>query len=163
MPPAPPHESRADPVIRIPVAGPRPFNTLVIVRETISYGQLWPSDGNIYRFPGKFETSFCLVGYDPRVDVPYKHSTTAVMYWAQLADDTSFLIAYDAATASFDARGCWIVTVDSALASDGEDYVAMAAISSWVLCYEPPPARPPWDVGDERLGRFSPELAQRAE
>jgi hypothetical protein len=163
MPPKPPNQPGAEPVIRIPVAGPKPFNTLVVVRETISYGPgPWPSDGNVYRSPSIFETSFSLIGYDPRVDVPFTHSTTVVMYWVQLSDDTSFLVAYDAATAAFDDRGCWIVTTDDALASDGEYYLSMAAVSSWVLCYEPPPPPSPWDEGDDRFRRVPTELAHRA-
>jgi len=145
-------------VIRIPVAGPKPFNTLVVVRANVSHGPgTWASDGNVYRPPVIFDTPFRLIGYDPRVDVPYEHSTTAVIYQIQLTDDTNFLAAFDAVHGSFNDLGQWIVTINSALASDGEWMVYLAHVSSWILCHEPPP--PAQD--DQRLRKLSPGLARR--
>jgi hypothetical protein len=148
-------------VVRIPIAGPKPYNTLVAVRETISTGLTTPADGNLHRTPGVFTTSFHLKDYDPTADVPYEHSTTAVIYHLSLEDDTSFLAAYDALDAAFDDSGQWIVTVDTAAYSDGEAIGSYAAVSSWILCYEPPREHPPVDY-PHHIGSLPFQRAQRA-
>jgi len=127
-------------IVRIPIAGPEPFNTLVVVRETLSSGfGPWASDGDMHRAPVEFSTSFTLSGYTPSADsnIAFKHSTSLVIFHLSLADDAHFLVAFDGLDAGFDASGRWIVKVDGALLSDGEALYTFAQISSWVLCNEP--------------------------
>lgn len=143
-------------VVRIPIAGPEPFNTLVVVRETVSYGlRTWPGDGRVHNSPGEFRTSFVLSGFQPSADadVPFKHSTSLTTHHIDLADDTSFMSAFDGLDAGFDASGRWIVRVDGSLMSDGEWLGTYATISSWVLCREPRTERPSDDRRfQQRLG-----------
>jgi hypothetical protein len=127
-------------IVRIPIAGPEPFNTLVVVRETLSSGfGPWSADGHMHRTPLEFRTSFTLSGYTPSADsnIAFKHSTSLVMFHLRLADDAEFLAAFDGLDAGFDASGRWIVKVDGALSSDGEALDTFAQISSWILCNEP--------------------------
>jgi hypothetical protein len=123
------------PVVRIPVAGPDPFNTLVVVRCRVTQSVTNPSDGHFRHLGIGFETPFVLAGYEH--GAPYKHSTTGVLQNVQLSDDTSFLTSFDAILdARFDETGRWIVTADVAGAVDHEDAVTGIYISSWVLCSE---------------------------
>jgi len=156
-------------VVRIPIAGPEPFNTLVVVRETLSSGRgPWPGDGAVHISPIEFRTSFVLSGFQPSPDaeIPCKHSTSLVMFHLSLADDTSFMAAFDEVTeAGFDASGTWIVRVKGAVLFDspllGSNWLTtFAQISSWVLCNEPRPQ----DTKDrderfqERLGDERPHV-----
>jgi hypothetical protein len=80
------------------------------------------------------------------------------MYLLRLADDTNFLAAYDSVSGAFDDGGRWVVTVDTAALSDGEEIASFATVSSWILCYEPPPKRPP--QRGRHLGALPLERAQ---
>jgi hypothetical protein len=144
------------PVVRVSVAGPEPFNTLVVVRCRVTQESALPSDGHLRHARVGFETPFVLWGYDPRVDTPFQHSTTAVLQNLQLSDDTSFLASIDSLDGYFDETGRWIITADFAGAVDGEASVVGVYISSWVLCYEPPPETPPaMAPNDPRFRRLS--------
>jgi hypothetical protein len=124
------------PVVRIPVAGPDPFNTLVVVRCRVTQSVSNTSDGHFRHLGVGFETPFVLANY--RAGAQYKHSTTGVLQNLQLSDDTSFLESLDAVLdASFDETGRWVVSADVAGAVDHEDAVVGIYISSWVLCVEP--------------------------
>jgi hypothetical protein len=133
------------PMLRIPVAGPEPFNTLVVVRGGALWTTRapWPSDGDTYRWIATAKTPFILQGFDQRVDPVFDHSTTVVWQFLNVADDTTFLIAEDAVIEGrFDEEGRWEVSTLVA-ASAGEGMRGQAFVSSWVLCYEPrPPERP---------------------
>jgi hypothetical protein len=132
-------------VVRIPIAGPEPFNTLVVVRETVASGPLWPY--GFHRSTPEYKTSFVLSGFQPGPDAdnPCKHSTSLVMYHLDLGNDTSFLAAFDEVKeAGFDPSGTWVVRVQAAVSIDrsliGSNWLrTFAQISSWVLCNEPRP------------------------
>jgi hypothetical protein len=128
------------PVVRITVAGPAPFNTLVIVRAVVPViPHNHPADGHIRRNTIILATEFSLVGHDPRTGKPAaRHSTTACLQMIQADDDTAFLAAVDTVTGDFDEQGRWIITAQVADSADDVIYGAQAYASSWVLCYEPP-------------------------
>jgi hypothetical protein len=152
--------SETYPVVRVPVAGPEPFNTLVIVRGNLSL-QPWSwADGKLHHYRFGEATPFRLIGHDPRVEAPYEHSTTAVIQGIQTSDDTSFATGVDGIGGSFDSEGRWIVTGEVTAGWDNVLAGTHAYVSSWVLCYEPPPPPPPKKRTDGRFRRFSPELGR---
>ena len=127
------------PVVRIPIAGPEPFNTLVVVRSQVSViDQTRPADGQTHRARLTYGTAFSLVGFYPRIRPPVDHSTAVSLQMFQSSDDTTFICAVDTVSGAFDENGRWTVTVDVASEFDGVLAAATAYVSSWVLCYEPP-------------------------
>lgn len=158
-------------VVRVPVAGPEPFNTLVVVRENRSgpgVGHVTHSD-DVVREPIIFETDFTLIGYDPWRDPtpPFVHSTTVVMDHIQLGDDTNFLAALDGVRAGFNASGKWTIEAETAVFNEPGGFfsrpnflVLSAWASSWVLCHEPRPEKPWSDKSGTPFHRFSPELTE---
>jgi hypothetical protein len=125
------------PVVRIPVAGPAPFNTLVVVRCTASSGTIHVSNGKLNRWRSVHWTPFVIAEHDPRTDPVFQHSTTAVLQMMQASDDTSFVVAVDGVDAGFDETGRWIVSVETADASERVFSTHRLYVSSWILCYEP--------------------------
>ena len=136
--------------MRIPVAGPAPFNTLAVVRTVAiatSYG--WAS-GEINRRQLIMPTALILAGFDPRrVEQQHVvHSSTATIRMIQISrevgiftdDNTDFIIAVDSieAESTIDATGRWSVTVNVADAFLQVFAGATVEISSYVLCWEPP-------------------------
>lgn len=127
------------PVVRIPIVGPEPFNTLVVVRGQVGITNWRYADGKLQRRKISVGTNFHLVGFDPRVPALAKHSTSAAIQMLQSSDDTSFVSAIDAVDDGFfDEVGRWTVVVRVADLWDNTVSASMAYISSWVLCYEPP-------------------------
>lgn len=127
------------PVVRIPVAGPEPFNTLVVVRcQVFVVPEMRISDGRIDRSTFTVATPFKLIGHDPRITPAVQHSTTVSLQMIQASDDSTFVIAVDTVSGEFDGDGTWTVTVD--VASEWDQVLATAAAysSSWILCHEPP-------------------------
>ena len=131
------------PVVRIPVAGPPPFNTLAVVRTQI--GSTGTTGYGLFRTTLTVPTSFKLIGHDPRVEPVFQHSTSATIWLISLTDDNDFLGAVDTVTGSFADDGTWQITADMAMLigaatfpprHDGLECGVLA--SSWVLCYEPP-------------------------
>jgi hypothetical protein len=128
------------PVVRIPVAGPDPFNTVVVVRGFVPTQEFGVSDNVLHRYRHAVMTNFQLVGFDPRVPPPFKHSTTAAIQMMQADDDTAFVVAVDQVVDGlFDDHGNWILVFDVAGLWDHVYAASGAYFSSWILCYEPPP------------------------
>ena len=67
------------PVLRIPVVGPWPFNTLVVVKCRFGVTANRYSDGKLLRRKIVVPTNFSLIGFDPRVPPPSQHSTSATL------------------------------------------------------------------------------------
>jgi hypothetical protein len=127
--------------VRIPVAGPEPFNTLVLVQGYGYWGIGEISNDELYRLRYGIKTSFDLRGYDNLVDldpIPYKHSTIAAQLMLQADDDTPFVVAIDAVDGFFDKNGTWVVALDIASQWKGVHSSSTCYYSSWVLCKEPP-------------------------
>jgi hypothetical protein len=139
------------PIVRIDVAGPEPFNTLVVVRAGVWITERGWADGKLRFYRTPVPTDFTLIGFDPRVEPPVEHSTTVGLHLAETNDDTGFVVAADAADGAFDQQGRWVVTVDWANCWDQVYATARAYISSWVLCWEPPKPRRPWDGASPKV------------
>jgi hypothetical protein len=132
------------PVVRIPVVGPEPFNTLVVVRGQVPTTSYRHADDTLQRRKLAVGTNFSLIGFDPRVPPPSQHSTTAALQMMQASDDSAFVIAVDGIDAGFfDDSGRWTLVVRVADLFDEVYAASNAYISSWVLCYEPPPPERP--------------------
>jgi hypothetical protein len=153
------HYSRSErqpPVVRIPVTGPAPYNTLAVVRT--HSGQIsgnWQEYTGIGRGSVTVPTNLVLTQYDPRrpEQQDVKHSSMATIRMIQIATDWSlfndgnadFVWAVDAVQPKswVDETGRWHVTVDLAWAAHGSSIGIMSyQLSSWVLCWEPPGERP---------------------
>ena len=131
--------------VRIPVAGPAPFNTLAIVRGRVPTQAYAPADDVLHRYQHTVATSFTLKDYDPSVPPPFQHSTVAALQLMEADDDTSFVVAIDEVVAGFFGyMGNWTLVFNVAAQWDNVDNASAAYFSSWVLCYEPPsdPKRP---------------------
>lgn len=132
-------------ILRIPVAGPDPFNTLVVVRSLMTQGGLIMADNELHRFPlVPMKTHFKLRGFDevvypPPSQPPHQHSTSVIIQHHEQEDDAAFVIAADEVAGRFDDEGYWTILVSVAGQFDGETGVSALYMSSWVLCYEPPP------------------------
>lgn len=126
------------PCIRVPVAGPRPFNTLAIVRGVGPGAGGW-SNGATYRSRATILTGFLLAGFDQRVPPAVQHSTLVALHRSQSTTDCEFLFATDTITGSFSSMGVWTVQVDTAGQADDQALAEFGfTYSSWVMCYEPP-------------------------
>ena len=125
--------------VRIPVAGPAPFNSLVVVRGRVftTIGEV--TDDVLYRKTVIVGTNFALAQYDQRDEHPYQHSTSVALNIIQGTEEISFVTAVDAVVDGFfDDVGRWTLVFDvGAQANDGW-FQSSAYISSWVLCNEPP-------------------------
>lgn len=123
-------------VVKIPIAGPRPFNTLVIVRGYAISSN--PGADDILKH-GIFgvRTAFDLAGHDPdREPHPrFSHSTIAAQQMIQGHRYTSFVVGIDAVDGFFDRHGTWVVALD--VGSQWRRTASSACYySSWVLCNE---------------------------
>ena len=131
-------------VLKIPVAGPDPFNTLVVIRSGMTQGGSFLSDNDLPRFPWvPMRTHFRLKDFEDYPEgspPPHQHSTSVIIQWYGLADDAGFVIAADEVDGKFDDDGYWTVLVSVAGQADHEDCYFNMYISSWGLCYEAPPA-----------------------
>ena len=145
------------PIVRIPVAGPDPFNTLAVVRGVFAMSEYTVSDGHVGRPTYIYPTPFQLVGHDPRVMPAFQHSTTGSLQMIQTTNDSSFVEAVDGITGTFDKAGTWTIKVTIADAWNDVFAGAQGYYSSWVLCYEPPldhgrnPGRP-WRFNEGSAG-----------
>jgi hypothetical protein len=125
-------------VLRIPISGPEPFNTLVLVRGYCfsSVGGL--ADDTLRRLRYGVITEFHLRGYDELTPPEFRHSTIAATQMMQARTDTPFVVGIDAVDGFFGPHGNWIVAID--IGSQWHTRAASSSCyySSWVLCKEPP-------------------------
>jgi hypothetical protein len=127
-------------VIRIPIAGPAPYNTLVIVSETDHEDiPRAAHDGRMHGGTLTVATKFVLQGPPGQrvrpANVP--HSTAVTLRALALGDDTAFTYALNAVSGRFDSSGRWWLDIATATLVDDEDGLARASYCSWVLCTEP--------------------------
>jgi hypothetical protein len=151
-------------VTRIPIAGPEPYNTLVCVQTESNGGPGDVNKGHMNRWSQTVPTKFVLAGFDQRVPPQFEHSTTAFISSIGPAEDDNWLYAVDSVTgAGFDPEtGKYFVNVNFAMIpgdvpgqqcinyGDPQQggivvcyYYFTVQITSFVLCYEPPPPTPP--------------------
>jgi hypothetical protein len=127
-------------IVRIPISGPAPFNTLVVVRGFFpDQGLYWRndwSDGRFHRQSFSVRTPFVLTGFVP--GQLFKHSTAAALRYLYLQPDTAFTWAVDTIDGHFSDDGEWRLDVGTASLVDNAWSAAQCHFSSFVLCYEPP-------------------------
>ena len=169
-------------VTRIPITGPEPYNTLVCVQAESNAGPQDVKKGKLTRWPVTVPTPFRLAGFDQRVQPVFDHSTTAYLSSIGPAEDDTWLYAVDAVTgAGFDpVDGAYFLNINVALLPGAGEpstcitygdptadptqggltivcyYSLTIQVTSYVLCYEPPPPSPP-PVGQHgRVAMSSP-------
>lgn len=139
------------PIVKIPVAGPAPFNMLATVRSVLYGGAVAP-DGQLHPVHVlDYPTALTVERFDPdRPEQHYLlHSTSVGLRLMNLdkqigllADNnTTFTVAIDSvdATSRFDEHGNWLLSFSSAISSDMSNGMIGYVATSWVLYYEPPP------------------------
>lgn len=133
------------PPFYIPVAGPKPYNSLIFVTTVVGQsGGSGPADSG-YSFD--LQTNFVFPGYDFRnaKEIAYRHST--VVWIDELQQSEQFAFSFDQTqvdTAFFSATGAWTVRCNyfssiGTLAAPGEVEWRWR-LASWILCYLPPAA-----------------------
>ncbi len=138
------------PVVRMSVAGPAPFDTLVVVRTVAQITDYAWSNGEYHPHHGVVvPTPF--VSTAAAAHVRPKHSSSAVLRMLQISaqvddsgpiplddDNTSFTLAVDAVhpDSHFDSTGRWCVTIDDAWQAWQVYSACTVEISSWVLVQE---------------------------
>ncbi len=94
LPPAVPQ-----PVLYLPVKGPYPYNTMVVVHSyTVAEPSWFPIlDDSVYRYSDLYQTGFRFPGYDPRTasQIAYQHSTIASLRTLQLSTHDQYTAAVD--------------------------------------------------------------------
>src|SRR5947209_5584073 len=93
---------------RIPISGPEPFNTLVVVQQLQGMGEL-SIGGPTVRWPLEFTTAFRLAGFDQRVPPVFRQSTTATISQSLTIDDESFSMRVDEVDGDFDDNGNYVL------------------------------------------------------
>ncbi len=151
---------------KTPIAGPSPYNTLVSVA---AWGIFGPGElvnvGQNYAQTATWPTGYVIAGFNPDLDVDFKHSTSVFLSTTPGAKADNFLYALNQInSAFFDQSGQFNVAIDTVmqppdtslpttpfLVSGWEVFVAFY-ISSFILVTEPPqstqtPPPPPANPG----------------
>jgi hypothetical protein len=140
-------------VTRIPILGPKPFNTLVCCSFGGEGSTPIGSIGRVGRGPETAISSFVLQGFDQRTPPQFEHSTTGWLAIIGPCQRATWLYAIDAIdSAAFTPTGVFTVTVNVAAMpaqapvqyEGGVEFAYGWAvwICSYVLVYEPPPTYP---------------------
>ncbi|GAA3228501.1 hypothetical protein GCM10017691_19700 [Pseudonocardia petroleophila] len=140
--------NEAIPIVKIPVAGPAPFNMLAVVRSRL-WGMGYFGDDLHRAHVTGYPTALTIPRFDPgRPEQHVVHHSTSVGVSAMAADDdVDFTVALDsvASASTFDRDGTWLLSFDSAVQFDFDSLVEVEAgvveyvATSWVLFVEPPP------------------------
>ena len=151
-------------VTKIPVAGPAPYNTLVVTETQFSADLTdhWGETNDYFLYTVTVYTPFSLRGFDPSMPAPsFQQSTSVTFIDPGAAKNDHFLFAVDEITASgFDPEGGqFYVTFNTAVQLPDNSIPqvqefaagpyagflisAMFALTSYVLVYEPPEVPPP--------------------
>lgn len=139
-------------VIRIPITGPGPYNTLAYLRfdatPTVSALEPVIHPGDLAHRTTTSPTPLIIAGYDPTDDRQQQvlHCSTAVLVSLAATGDDAFTAAIDSIDpeAQIDEHGRVMITWNWAIqfaAHDGELGFA-CGFTSWVLLYEPRLAPP---------------------
>lgn len=125
-------EAELQPVVRVAVQGPAPFNALVLVRGTVAADAAGAEAGDTVAI----RTNFVLPSFDPDRPPPFKHSSTAALRDAGGAGIDAIDHGF------FDDTGRWVLLVR------GESLRRHGAVelTSWVMWREEAP-----DEAEDRL------------
>jgi hypothetical protein len=159
--------------LRIPIAGPRPYNTLAVLQTLVPLTKYWDfGETSLYRDTLVTGTSLQINGHDPHSDPPVMQSSCASIRMMQIktgsdpgsVGNIDFVAAVDqiAEETLVDAQGHLMLSIDVASFMPGALAVAMAEVTSWVLFFEAEPPTPPTDpqLAADRLAADA--LASRA-
>ncbi len=149
LPPITTVDGPAQPIVRIPVVGPAPFNTLAIVRGRAWIGEGPISDGRMHHRTSLVSTHLTIPGFDPGRPVleQVRHSTSATILaissGAQRGiendDGSEFVIAVDAVheEARIADDGRFSVAIDTANSHYQTSSADFLEMTSWVLYHDP--------------------------
>jgi hypothetical protein len=140
---------KPQPVLRIPIAGPEPFNTLVLVRARSFVGPGGWASGKLNSEDVVIGSDFWLAGNaDQRRNPAAAHSTTGMI--ADIQASAQVDLTSDAATAfvwsinTVDGAFVWAnggwqwrFMINSSNLVDQVYAVGLCYLTSWVLCWEP--------------------------
>ncbi|MGI5246053.1 hypothetical protein [Dactylosporangium sp. CA-139066] len=126
-------------VLRLPAAGPAPFNSLVVVRGRIHLTAPSVSDGSLRRFRLTVRTPFTLGGFEAGTAPSYRDSSAVALGMLQCSDRTPFTVAVDGVRGAFDDEGRWTLAVEARGSWSGVLAAASGYYSSWILCRETAP------------------------
>jgi hypothetical protein len=135
-------------VTRMPIAGPKPYNTLVCC-GCVGAASIAGNIGSLTRGQTVLGTDFVLQGFDQLVPPQFEYSTTAFLSQVGQGKPSTWLYAVDAITgAGFDpVTGAFYVTMDYAVMYPNidvpEQIELFVTVTSFVLVYEPPVAPAP--------------------
>jgi hypothetical protein len=162
-------------ILRTPAAGPEPCNTLAFLRCLVPGMDVGVAvDGETVRTVVSFQTEFRLDGYLQSQFEWYKANTlvsaTASLKALNTTTDLTFLLAVDKVEAELrqlDGSLAFHVTCAAMMQNDAlfaghEEVVLTAALTAYVLCFEPRAERPPsgaqrtpWRLFAEEAPRIS--------
>jgi len=142
---------------KTPIAGPAPYNTLVAVT---TWGLIGPGGlvnvGQNYAQTATWPSGYHIAGFNPDLDVDFKHSTTVFLTTTPGAKPDNFIYALDKiSNAGFDQDGQFYVTLDTVIQPPdtslpttpfliyGWEVWAAFYISSFILVNEPAQAQQP--------------------
>ena len=137
------------PVVRVPIAGPVPFNTLAVVRAIAPVGPGGWASGELRRMTFDVPTPLKLRGYRPErpEQQTVEHSSSATIRMMQITEgdaphigdwNINWVYAIDKVhtRSKIADDGRWIVTLDTANSVDQRFAVAICEITSWVMFWE---------------------------
>ena len=157
-------------MIRTPVTGPEPCNTLVFLRCLVPGVDVTTGNSDVVRGTVPLQTTFRLDGYLQSQYRWYRDNTlvsaSCSLKLLNTVTDLSFLFAVDRVEPvlseadgglGFDVDlASW--AEDDALFSSGEKLAMTVCLTAYVLCYEPRAERPP--SGSQR-GTWAARLTDR--
>lgn len=137
-------------VVRIPVAGPAPYNTLVYFRWQASVPGLYrAANGHTYHDSRTYQTRLVIANYDPNDPdrSTIRHTSTGYLSMMQITpeaevfadDNTDFTAAIEMVVgdALIDETGRVSITVDTSSRMFQVFSALTANVSTWALIYEP--------------------------
>jgi hypothetical protein len=142
--------------IRVPVAGPEPYNTLAFVRCKASGVDisLSPAANTTIRFQSRFKSKFVIDGFQQARHTWYEDNTqisaAAFIQILNQTDDNAFIYAVESVDAFIDLDGAigfelGIAIFQSGPGLAGSQVLALLSVtvSAYVLLYEPVALLPP--------------------
>jgi hypothetical protein len=136
-------------VVRIPVAGPAPNNTLVFVRGRLSGGTTTSGSGGLLHGTGYGLSAYQIDGFEQAHAADYlantRWSVTGFLDFISSEDDQSFTAAIDTIQGHLSNDGAFYVTFDVASQISGPDLYFGFSFCAYLLVQEPQPdfTRPP--------------------
>jgi hypothetical protein len=137
-------------VVRVPVAGPAPNNTLVFVRGRLSGGaEASGPSGSIVRTNGYGLSAYQIDGFEQARAADYlantRWSIAGFLVFISSEDDQSFTSAIDSIQGHLSSDGVFYVTFDIASQISGNELDFDISFCAYILVQEPQPdfTRPP--------------------